>query len=99
MVKACSDPTWCVCRSQAEMVRCSLSYEEMESGPAARTLILRSALVKDVVEHLQAMGLPFSLETKGEHEQLHYSCEVNGRVLEVYAGGSDGRIRFSEIAE
>lgn len=62
-----------------------------------RTLVLRTQDMDEVVAHLRDMGLTFVKEqhiTTNESGSVHYACEVNGKVLEIYPGGPQGRVSW-----
>lgn len=62
-----------------------------------RTLILRTQHMDEVVAHLREMGLDFVKEqhiSSTETGPIHYACEVNGKVLEIYPGGPQGRVNW-----
>lgn len=59
----------------------------------SNVLIIKVAQMEAVVNHLTAMGLTFTGERHGDGP-YHYAALVGDKVLEIYPGGKEGRVRF-----
>ena len=53
-------------------------------------LVIKTERVEEVKAHFEAMGLVFVQEQHGTGP-IHFASEINGRVLEVYPVGRDGK--------
>jgi len=53
-------------------------------------LVVRTERVEETRAHFEAMGLVFVAEKHGSGPD-HWACEIDGRVLEIYPVGSDGK--------
>jgi lactoylglutathione lyase len=56
-------------------------------------LVIRTPEVARTVEFLTGLGLTFVEEQHGDGP-VHYACEVDGNVLEVYPGEGGATARF-----
>ncbi len=58
--------------------------------------VLRTNEVEKTLEFYQTLGLTFVQEQHG-NGPVHYACESNGNVFEIYPQGKDGQNGFKFI--